>query len=107
MKDLCPFDVSFTFDSDGKECVYLQKPLTQKNVKPSLTPKDFYDRKQARMYAADNHENCPVKIMRLYLLMPSRKMSSSPRSPPALELSQAPNQTAVGTREAAMFVKRP
>ena len=67
MKDLCSSDVSFTFDSDGKEYAYLQKPLTQKNVKPSLTPKDFDDRKQARMYATDNHGNCPVKTMRLYL----------------------------------------
>ena len=67
MKDLRPSDVGFIFDSDGKEYAYLQKPLKQKNVKPSLNPKDFDDQKQARMYAADNHGNCPVKTMRLYL----------------------------------------
>ena len=67
MKDLRPSYVCFTFDSDGKEYAYLQKPLTQKNVKPSLSPKDFDDGKQARMYAADNHGNCPVKTMRLYM----------------------------------------
>ena len=67
MKDLRLSSVCFTFDSDGKEYAYLQKPHTQKNVKPSLSPKDFDDRKQARMYAVDNHKNCPVKTMRLYL----------------------------------------
>lgn len=82
IRELSKDDVSFTMDSDGKEYCFLNKTLSQKNVKSSLTkPSDFDNTKQSRMYADDlRSSSCPVQAMKLYLSkIPSESKSLFPR----------------------------
>jgi len=50
---------------DGKKCVLLRTTLLHKNVKASLSSKEFIDIKKAKMY--ESEENCPVTKFEEYV----------------------------------------
>ena len=54
-------------DEDGREFVTIQKVLKSKNVKASLSRREFTDVKQSRMYSSDDKDKCPVEVFKTYL----------------------------------------
>lgn len=58
---------AFANDGDGREYCYIQINMIHKNVKASLSSKEFSDLKQARMYSSDNRD--PVQLFKTYLSM--------------------------------------
>ena len=54
-------------DSDSREYISLDKTLVCKNVKSSLSKKDFCDKKDTRVYAIEDKRKCPVQAFKLYM----------------------------------------
>lgn len=68
IRDLTPKSISFTEDASGKKFAYINQSYLSKNVKASLSAKEFENLSQARMYSTpEERENCPVKCLELYL----------------------------------------
>ena len=53
-------------DSDSREYISLDKTLVSKNVKSSLSQKEFNDMRDARVYAIEDKSKCPVQAFKLY-----------------------------------------
>lgn len=62
---------TFVIDEDetGKRFLKLDKVLKSKNVKASLSQKEFSDRKKCRMYESTNKETCPLEAHVRYLAL--------------------------------------
>lgn len=58
---------AFTVDANDQEYCFINTVLLHKNVKASLSAKEFSDLKQARMYENSGVERCPVKSLKFYL----------------------------------------
>lgn len=68
LHDLPVNAICFGEDSEGKSFVYINKTYITKNVKVSLSQKEFENLSQARVYEnTDNPENCPVTCLRSYI----------------------------------------
>ena len=62
--------ISFDKDASGKKFAFINQTYLSKNVKASLSSKEFENLSQARMYAIpvpEKQEHCPVKCLELYL----------------------------------------
>ena len=65
-------------DSDGKEYVSLKSTMMSKNVKASLSQKEFKDIKNTRMYSSDDENRCPVLAFKKYLsMLPAETMDNT------------------------------
>lgn len=67
MRNLTRDTFGFTVDANGQEYCFIQCNLLHKNVKASLSAKEFSDMKQARMYENTCVERCPVKSLKSYI----------------------------------------
>lgn len=60
--------IGFKISENGREVAYIQVPLLQKNVKPSLNAKEYEDVKSARMVEQPSDlGHCPVKRLHEYM----------------------------------------
>ena len=59
--------IGFAVDDGGIEVAYLKTDMVSKNVKTSLSRKEFSDNKEARMYASTNGDKCPVNELKRYI----------------------------------------
>jgi len=67
IRDLKRKSISFDKDASGKEFAFINQTYVSKNVKASLSSKEFENLSQTRMYAVpENEEQCPVKCLKLY-----------------------------------------
>lgn len=68
IRDLKKDDVFITTDGEGRELVDLKRSNVSKNVKASLSAKDYDDHKVIVMYAVPQDlKHCPVTAIKLYL----------------------------------------
>ena len=67
IRDLKRKSISFDKDASGKEFAFLNQTYLSKNVKASLSSKEFENLSQTRMYTVpEKEEHCPVKCLKLY-----------------------------------------
>lgn len=67
IRDLKRKSISFAKDASGKKFAYINQTYLSKNIKSSLSSKEFENLSQARMYAIpEKIENCPVRCLELY-----------------------------------------
>lgn len=59
-------DLDFASDSEAREYVFIKHDFLSKNVKKSLSQKEFENVCNARMYANTDQSKCPVQCIRLY-----------------------------------------
>lgn len=65
-------------DDDGKEYVKIDKVMKYKNVKASLSQKEFRDHKNSRMYESTDKSKCPVEAFKIYIqLLPNKTKENS------------------------------
>lgn len=68
LHDLPRNALEFSQDSNGVTFVFINKTFVTKNVKASLTPKEYENLSQARMYEnSEKPESCPIQALKLYL----------------------------------------
>jgi len=68
LRDLPKNSLEFSFDASGQEYVYINTTYITKNVRVSLSTKDFENLSQARIYSVpESPDRCPVACLKLYL----------------------------------------
>ena len=68
LRDLPKNALEFLLDASGREYIYINTTYITKNVRVSLSTKDFENLSQARIYDVPECPNrCPVSCLRLYL----------------------------------------
>ena len=68
LHDLPKQAISFSHDSEGKRFLHINKQYITKNVKVSLSSKEYENLSQARMYEnPKDRDNCPVTCLEKYL----------------------------------------
>lgn len=72
--------IEFATDSDGREYAFLNHRVLSKNVKSSISAKEFNDEKEYKMYDCPNKSKaCPVERMKYYLSkIPATNLSLFP-----------------------------
>ena len=66
LRDLTISSIGFDTDASGRRYIYIKDNSLSKNVKASLSLKEFSNLKTARMYAT-SEGNCPIITMEQYL----------------------------------------
>ena len=66
IRDLPPKCFSFEKDSENETIVGLKSTYLSKNIKASLSKKEYENIKVVRMYEIDQKDNCPVEAMEIY-----------------------------------------
>lgn len=67
LRDLTVNSIGFSYDASSREYIFLNDCSLSKNVKASLSQKEYTNLISARIYGSDTNLRCPIRSMRLYL----------------------------------------